>query len=114
MKLGYVGQEINIVDPDGFQIIPFKISKTNRTASGRLVEDIIAIKNNYVLRYIALDPEDINNFIQLFKDGNTLNFIYEDSGQEKIVRVNLNEMPRELFIYDWRYSKDITLTLEEV
>lgn len=114
MKLGYLGQEITILDPDGFQIVPFEIARVDRTASGRLVKDIIAIKNRFILQYDALDPDDIDTFIQLFTTGRALNFIYEDSGKEKEAKVYITNFPRELFIYDWRYSENITITLEEI
>ena len=114
MKLGYIGQEVEILDPDGFQITPIEIARGDRTASGRLVKDVVAIKHQFTLHYNALGPDDANFFVNLYSSGNTLNFIYEDSGEEKQAQVYITAIPRELFIYDWQYSQNVTITLEEV
>lgn len=114
MKIGKIGQEQEILDPDKFQIIPIKIGKSTRAASGRKIEEITAVKNTYLLYYKALDPIDANIFIDLYSSNDNVNFIYEDSGINKSAIVSLESIPRELFIYDWRYSENIRLTLEEV
>jgi hypothetical protein len=113
MKIGYIGQEVEIPDPEGFAITPIEISKSERTASGRMVKDIIAVKRKFSLRYDALDPADVNIFVSFYEIGRTVNFIYEDSGRTVSAIVYITDLPRELFVHDFRYSENINITLEE-
>lgn len=114
MKIGYIGQEIEILDPDSFRIVPFELSKKVTMASGRTVKEIIAIKNNFILNYDAMSPDDINPFIEIFTNNGVVNFIYEDRGITKNAIVSIAEIPRDLFVYDWQYSENVTISLEEV
>lgn len=114
MKLGYIGQEIEILEPDGFQITPVKLGIKQRMASGKLVEEVISVKNTFTIQYNALEPELVNQLIEFFQSGENLSFIYTDSGIEKSLLVNFLEFPRSLFVYDLLYSEDITIAFEEV
>jgi len=114
MKLGYLGQEVTLQDPDGFKIEPFEIAKIDRTASGKKVKDVIAVKHRYTLFYKALEPEDVRILVNFYLSGDSLSFLYSDSGEEKQAVVDITSIPRELFIYDWQYSENINITLEEV
>lgn len=114
MKIGYTGYEQDILDPDGFVITPFEIAKYERTASGRLVKDVIAVKNKFTLQYDAFSAADADLFLEYYIAGKAVNFIYSDAGREKSATVYITDIPRELYIYDWQYSQNITITLEEV
>lgn len=114
MKLGYEGHETVITDPDKFRIELFEIARSDRTASGKLVKDIVALKHRFLLEYEALDASDINVFISLYSSGKELSFIYDDCGQEKTAKVSIVEFPRDLFIYDWQYSENISIAFEEI
>jgi hypothetical protein len=114
MRLGLIGSEVEIQEPDGFSIDPFEIAREARTASGLLVKDIIAVKNRYTLSYEGFNPEDTIHIKDLLMSGQKLNFIYDDSGVEEQAYVYIKSFPRELFVHDYNYSKNITITLEEI
>ncbi len=42
------------------------LSREDRTASGRLVQDIIATKKEFTLRYSAIDGSDLTVYLDLF------------------------------------------------
>lgn len=52
------------------------LSREDRTASGRLVQDIIATKKEFTLRYSAIDGSDLAVYLDLF-----------DLNSELIIRV---------------------------
>jgi hypothetical protein len=52
------------------------LSREDRTASGRLVQDIIATKKEFTLRYSAIDGSDLTIYLDLF-----------DLNSELIIRV---------------------------
>ena len=114
MRLGLIGSEVEIQKPDGFSIDPFEIASEARTASGLLVKDIIAIKNRYTLSYDGFTPEDTNHIKDLLISGQKMSFIYDDAGVEEQAYVYIKSFPRELFVHDYDYSKNITITLEEI
>lgn len=113
MKLGYLGQEKEILEPDSFSIVLLEIGRSDRTASARKVKDITAIKRQFILQYDAMNPEDIQVFLEYYMDGEAVSFIYEDSGESKNAMVYIELPFRELFVYDYRYSHNVTIILEE-
>lgn len=114
MKLGRIGQEIEMLEPDGFQITPIRLGIKQRMASGKLVEEVIGVKNTFTIEYIALEPELVNTLIEFYSSGEDISFIYEDSGKEKTTLVNFAEFPRSLYVFEPLYSEDIKIVLEEV
>ncbi|KHO62670.1 hypothetical protein THYS13_07330 [Thermoanaerobacter sp. YS13] len=114
MKIGYSGAEQDIPRPKQISIVDKEIAKADRTASGKLVKDIIAIKKEIQLKYDGLTPTSFNLFRTYFEAGKPINFIYDEAGQTKTIQCYITEMPRQVFIHNTNYVSDITITLEEV
>lgn len=114
MKIGVLGKEKEIRRPKEFKVEPVKLSVSDRTASGRKVTDIIAIKNIFTLTYNGLFPKDMKIFTDIYKKGEAVNFIYEDENGTQNAMVDITSLPRELYTPRMELSKNITITLEEV
>lgn len=104
---------IEIPRPQNFNIEPTEIAKVDRMASGRMVKDVVAIKNKYSLSYDGLLPADAKTFINIYQAGNAVSFEYEDSEGLHTVLVYLTSLPREIFIYKPEYTQNISIVLEE-
>lgn len=99
---------------ENFKIDPVEMCKTARTASGRLVKDIIAVKNKFSLTYRGLRYNDYKVFYDAFVLGNSVEFSYEDNGVEKTATVFIISMPRGIYQDVSTVSHNITITMEEV
>lgn len=99
---------------DDVQIDEIEISRTERTASGRLVKDIIAIKNTYTLAYAGLLLDDALTFINAFRAGEPVTFEYEDVEGIQSKQVYVQSLPRKIYNPKPEYTKDVTIVLEEV
>ena len=107
------GTKIPIPETD-VQIDEIEISRAERTASGRLVKDIIAVKKTYTLQYAGLLPSHALTFINAYHNGNPVIFQYEDVTGTHSVEVYIQSLPRSIYNPKPEYTKDITITLEEV
>ena len=114
MKLGVLGNEKILLDPDGFNIAQFEVAYEERTASGRLVKDIVAIKRQFTLSFESFTSEDTNHIKDLINLGVPLSFLYDDAEREEQAIVYIKSYPRDLYKYDYDYSQNITIVLEEV
>jgi len=114
MKIGYAGLEQDIPRPKQVSVVDTEIAKADRTASGRLVKDIIAVKKKIQLKYDGLTAASFNLFRTYYEAGKPVNFIYDEAGQTKTIQCYITEMPRQLFVHNTNYVSDITITLEEV
>lgn len=56
--LSAFGRKLSIVDDE--------LSREQRTASGRLVRDIIAVKKKITLSYETIDGDDLTTFLDLY------------------------------------------------
>ena len=111
MKLN--GIEIPTPETD-VQIDEIEISRAERTVSGRLVKDIIAIKKTFTLSYAGLLPADALTFINAYHNGNPVIFQYEDVTGTHSVEVYIQSLPRSVYNPKPEYTKDITIVLEEI
>jgi hypothetical protein len=68
--LGPAGTE-TLLSPYGrkLRITPVKLSKSERTASGRLVEDIIVTKHKFIITYEMIDGDKLQELIDLYDAG---------------------------------------------
>lgn len=106
---------INIPTPEeDLEIEEVEIGKSERTASGRLVKDMVTTKNTYTLPYRGLLPADALTFINLYRTGESVIFEYEDVEGTHSKEVYINPLPRKIYNPKPRYTKDVTVTLEEV
>ncbi len=104
---------IKIPTPDDIPIDEKQICKTERMASGRMVKDVVAIKNKYSLSYKGLLPDDAMTFINIFRAGNSVSFEYEDAEGSHNKTVYLTSLPRELYRFKPQYTQNVSITLEE-
>lgn len=74
--LGLTGSEV-LISPFGrkLSIMPEEIGRRDRTASGRLVRDIKAIKNKIVLAYETIDGSALETFLDLFEEYEELSLL---------------------------------------
>ena len=113
MNLKLNGIEIPTPEND-IQIEEIEIAREERTASGRLVKDIIAVKKIYTLQYAGLLPSHALTFINAYRNGNPVIFQYEDVTGTHSVEVYIQSLPRSIYNPKPEYTKDITITLVEV
>lgn len=112
MKINNITVQVPLAT--NFIINPVEYSRTDRTASGRMVKDIIAIKRSFVLKYNGLRYTDYNTFLSLYTLGEAVPFIYEDNGVEVTAMVYITSIPRGIYQELSTISHGITITLEEV
>lgn len=113
MNLKLNGTEIPTPEND-IQIEEIEISRAERTASGRLVKDIIAVKKTYTLQYAGLLPSHALTFINAYRIGEPVTFEYEDVTGTHSVEVYIQSLPRSIYNPKPEYTKNIIITLEEV
>ncbi len=112
-KLGISGNEVDIPAPSGFKIDPQPIARKDRTASGKLVEDIIAVKKVFTLDYAALNVNQVQVLLIEYERSSFLSFIYTDCGIEKQAVVWFASFPRERLLTPSEYWGNFSITLEE-
>lgn len=96
------------------QIEPIERSRTDRTASFRLVKDLVAIKYRFTLQYSGLLPTDALTFIDIYESGKPAIFSYEDVRGAQSKKVYIQSLPRSIYNPKPEYTKDVTVVLEEV
>ena len=111
MKLN--GQEIP-TPRQNMSIDYIEISKKERTITGRLVKDIVAIKRIFSITYQGLTPEQALIFIDAYRSGMAVSFEFEDIRGPETTTVYIQSLPREIYSHKPRYSQNVTITLEEV
>ena len=112
-ELGTLGNESEIPAPDSFDIDPIKIERSARMTSGKLVTDIVAIKNRFTLKYHLLTSTDKATFLAEYVKNSFLSFKYLEGASEKTATVKFMSFPRKLALQSPEYWKDITIVLEE-
>lgn len=113
MNLKLNGTEIPTPEND-IQIEEIEIAREERMASGKLVKEIIATKLRFTLQYKGLLPNDALIFINAYRNGEPVTFEYEDVTGTHSVEVYIQSLPRSIYNPKPEYTKDITITLEEV
>lgn len=114
MKLGYIGNEVDLPRPQSVNVDYVELSKKVIMASGKTVKEIKRIKKILTITYDGLTTNVINLLLTLFESGKPVNYIYNDAGQAKSLEVYITSIPRDLYIPKPQYSKNIVITLEEV
>ncbi len=105
---------ITIIEPESMDINPVEYGVSARTASGKLVKDIIAVKNNYKLSYKGLKAATAKTFKDAYIAGTSVPFEYKDSDGTKTVTVNIVSLPYSILKYNTNLNQNVTITLEEV
>lgn len=96
------------------QVEPFEIAKINRTASGKYVKDVIAIKNKYSLTYKGLKPTSMAVFRNAHEAGTAVDFIYNDDAGEHTVSVYVTTLTKDVPKYHQDLAQNVSITLEQV
>ena len=104
--------DINIVEPLQFNITDEILSVKNRTASGKLVEDIISIKKIFTLTYRGLKRSDLQQFLDV--QGEDFTFEYTDNDITYTNTVKIGSIGRTINTEVNSVSTGIIITLEEV
>lgn len=105
---------LEIITPKKLYIEPVEISVKSRTASGRMVKDIITIKRNFNLSYQGLKPDSFIIFKTVYYAGKAVLLEYEDAEGPQIANVMINTLPYSLLKQNPKLSQNVTMTLEEV
>lgn len=105
---------IEIIAPESMDVNPVEYGVSARTASGRRVKDITAVKNSYTLRYKGLKPATAAVFKNAYLSGNAVQFEYEDSDGPKSVSVDITSLPYSTLKYNPTLNQNVTITLDEV
>ena len=105
------GQAIPI--PDSFSISPFDIERRDRTASGKLVKEIIATKDVYTIIYNSLTGNEVQ-ILKSFRQGDFVTLEYFEGGQFNEKLVEYSSFDRQLVIQEPEHYMETTLIFEEV
>src|SRR5690606_2041352 len=90
-----------------------EISRTERTITGRMAKDIIAIKRRFTLTYQGLTSEQALIFLNVYRSGRPVTFEYIDVQGVQTARVYIMSLPREIFTPRPRYTQNVTIMMEE-
>lgn len=90
-----------------------EISRTERTVTGRMVKDIIAVKRRFTLTYQGLTSEQALIFLNIYRSGRPVTFEYIDIQGLQTARVYIMSLPREIFTPRPHYTQNVTITMEE-
>ena len=121
--LGPAGSEI-LLSPYGrkLRIIPEEISRSDRTAGGKLVTDIITIKYRFELPYEMIDGDALDTILTLYGLHQSLTLLIYfspstyfkgESGSAPIVKMSPIQRERLVMLGNGIWS-DTSLTLEEI
>jgi hypothetical protein len=115
--LGISGNEILLYDgsrtvtPERIEIV-----KSNRTLSGRLVEDVIRVYTNHTIEYEFIPAEAFEDLQDLYNLGQHLNLIIVDRNGSPIsytVKMHPVNGKRSLWGSTWFYD-GVSVLLEEI
>ena len=112
-KLGLIGSPTQIYTPTDFRISMNEIVREQRTASGKLVKDVIATKRVFSLTYNALKPEQVNVLLTEKNRNQFLEFEYPDGGEQKKAIVWFGEIDRTRLLKGIEIWKNFSFILEE-
>lgn len=90
-----------------------EIARSERTAAGRLVKDIIALKRQFSIPYHGLKPAEAQIFIDAYEAGEPVLFEYTDVQGEQTATVYVMSLPREIYSPKPNYTANVTIALEE-
>lgn len=114
VRIGYLGEMVEMPSPESLSIEQNEICRTERTASGRMVKDVVAVKKAISLSYPALEIEQFSKIKFFYESGKLVKFEYVESGTPCEIEAYITNLPREIVVYDTDYVSDVKITLEEV
>lgn len=101
------------------KIADVQLSREERTASGKLVRDIIAVKKKFTLSYSEIDGVDLDNLLIIYAyDSELVLRIYTDDDFSEDYTVMMDPLERERLLLsgpsDSGLWSNVTVTLNEV
>ena len=111
--LGLSNNEQALPTPLSFKIEDQKIARGKRTASAKLVKDIIAVKKKFSLNYTGMTSAQAEIFKTEYDRNQFLSFKYPDRGETRTATVWFEELPREIRYQLLSHWTNVTITLEE-
>lgn len=117
--LGLPGNE-QLLSPMGRRLTvqDVEISKKQRTASGKLVRDVVAVKKVFTLDYSFVSNEILNQLRTLYQLGISNNLmlrIEQENGSIEEYEVAISPFSRSRYLLGGQWFwEGITITLEEV
>ncbi len=109
---------VKIKDTADIRVSPFEIKKTERTASGRLVADVVAVKRSVRIGYSMIWDTDLKKIMDLLSTGVFHQLTYPDvqKGEAHTITVCLDgtvDAQSWRRFGDRRVWKDVTIPLIE-
>ena len=101
--------------PSSFSIEPQELAKINRTASGKTIKEVIAVKKKFSLKWNNLKGTDYQAIKALIAGAAFLSFVYPDNGTTATVTVYTDSGIKADFVNrsgEWLY-RNAELTLIE-
>lgn len=114
INIGYWGEMAEMPSPESLEVDQQEISRMERTASGRMVKDVVATKKVIDIKYVALEAEHYSHYLRLYEAGKAVKVEYTESGAPQSLDMYITSMPRNIVTYNTDYVRDVQITLEEV
>lgn len=103
----------SIRDPSSFNISHRKIEVKRRLASGKLVVDVISVKEVITLTYSYLEDFEAEYWRNLFISNEFFDFTYVLNGVEYTRNVWLSDLPLDLLNMSQEFWGSTTIEMEE-
>lgn len=109
MKTEFTLNGVSIKRPSQFKIERYKITKSERLASGSMAMELIAKKRKFYFTYEAIDATELNKILDIIWETNDCFFTleYVESNIRKSAVVYVGSIPTELYRTDpgaWVWS----------
>lgn len=107
---------INIVTPTDFKVGVFRITKSERTASGKMMMEIIAVKRRLDIRWEIISDTDLQTILNILESKVFHTVVYPDpqKGENTTITAYVGDINMEA----WqkvgnRYWRDVSIALIE-
>lgn len=117
MKSAYSINGVSIKRPHDFKIERYRITKSERVASGKMVMEHIARKRKFYLTWEAIDASELNKILDIIWETNScfFTFSYVESNTTKTAKCYVGSIPSTLYRTgdgDWIW-KDVSMNFIE-
>lgn len=108
---------ITIKTPTELKVGVFRLSKSNRVASGKMVMEIIAIKRRLDLKWSIISDTDLQQVMGILDSGvfHTVEYVDPKSGETATITAYVGDINQTAWqkLGSTRYWKDVALALIE-
>jgi hypothetical protein len=116
LRLGVYPDTV-LLSPYGrtFKIEEVELARVDRTASGKMAKDIVAVKKRFVLEYEMIDTPELNTFLYYYDLQTELYFTYHTESALKEHYILMQPIDRTRFrLVGEGLWTGVSVTLEEV